>query len=73
MWRKRKKIYVVSRIIFVLSASRIELSFILSPPNFGVINRPGVAGAVLQTSPLLTDSLSHRSWKNLQKIFTPKL
>ena len=38
-----------------------------------IINRPGVARAVLQTPSWLTESVSDPLWKYLQKSFTPKL
>ena len=37
-----------------------------------VINRPGVAGAVLQSPPSLTHSLSHGLWKYIQGTVNPK-
>ena len=37
-----------------------------------VVNRPGVAGAVLQSPPSLIDSLSHGLWKYLQGTVNPK-
>ena len=37
-----------------------------------IINRPGVAGAVLQTPPSLIDSSIHPLWKYLQTIITSK-
>ena len=38
----------------------------------GLVNRPGVAGAVLQTPPLLTDYLSNPFPPNLQNTINPK-
>ena len=37
-----------------------------------VFNRPGVAGAVLQTPPSLIKSLIHGLWKYIQGIVNPK-
>ena len=39
---------------------------------FSVFKRPGVAGSVLQTLPLLIKSLSHPFPPDLQNITTPK-
>ena len=44
--------------------------------NLSLINRPGVAGAVLQTPPLLNNqlinSVTHPLWKYFQTIITSK-
>ena len=40
--------------------------------NTVIINRPGVAGAVLQTPPSFIDSVRNTLWKYLQNIITPK-